>query len=66
MRQRWQAKLRAVKAELRQRLHSPLPEQGAYLRSVILGHTRYCGVPMDGPAPGALSVRPQDAFRGQF
>ena len=41
-----QAKLRAVKAELRQRLHSPLPEQGAYLRSVILGHTRYYGVPI--------------------
>jgi group II intron reverse transcriptase/maturase len=54
MRQRWQAKLRAVKAELRQRLHSPLPEQGAYLRSVILGHTRYYGVPMNGPALGAF------------
>jgi RNA-directed DNA polymerase len=54
MRQRWQAKLRAVKAELRQRLHSPVPEQGAYVRSVILGHTRYYGVPMNGPALGAF------------
>jgi hypothetical protein len=54
MRQRWQAKLRAVKAELRQRLHAPLPEQGAYLRSVILGHTLYYGVPMNGPALGAF------------
>jgi RNA-directed DNA polymerase len=54
MRRRWQAKLRAVKAELQQRLHTPLPEQGAYLRSVILGHTRYYGVPMNGPAVGAF------------
>jgi RNA-directed DNA polymerase len=50
MRQRWQAKLRALKDELRQRLHTPIPEQGAYLRSVLLGHFRYYGVPMNGPA----------------
>ncbi len=29
MRTRWQAKLKAVKAELRRRLHRPIPEQGA-------------------------------------
>ena len=50
MRQRWQAKLRALKEELRRRMHRPLPEQGAYLRSVLLGHFRYYGVPMNGPA----------------
>lgn len=50
MRQRWQAKLRALKEELRRRLHSPLEEQGTYLRSVLLGHFRYYGVPMNGPA----------------
>lgn len=50
MRQRWQAKLRALKDELRQRLHTPVAEQGAYLRSVLLGHFRYYGVPMNGPA----------------
>lgn len=54
MRRRWQAKLRAVKAELQQRLHTPLAEQGAYLRSVLLGHTRYYGVPLNGPAVGAF------------
>ena len=37
MRQRLQAKLQAVKAELRRRMHSPIPEQGAYLRSVVGG-----------------------------
>ena len=50
MRKRWQAKLREVKAELRRRLHPPVPEQGAYVRAVVLGHVRYYGVPMNGPA----------------
>jgi len=50
VRTRWQAKLRAVKTELRQRLHRPVPEQGAYLRAVVLGHNRYYGVPLNGPA----------------
>jgi RNA-directed DNA polymerase len=50
IRQRLQAKLQAVKAELRRRMHLPIPEQGAYLRSVVSGHIRYFGVPMNGPA----------------
>ena len=50
MRQRWQAKLRTLKEELRRRLHTPIEEQGAYLRSVLLGHFRYYGVPMNVPA----------------
>jgi group II intron reverse transcriptase/maturase len=50
MRQRWQAKLRGLKDELRRRMHTPIKEQGAYLRSVLLGHFRYYGVPMNGPA----------------
>jgi len=48
MRQRWQAKLKAVKAELRRRLHDPLSAVGDYLRSVVMGHVRYYGVPMNG------------------
>ena len=54
MRRRWQAKLREVNAELRRRLHEPIPEQGAYLRAVILGHTRYYGVPRNGPSLAAF------------
>ena len=50
MRQRWQAKLRALKVELRRRMHRPIREQGTYLRSVLMGHFRYYGVPMNGPA----------------
>ena len=55
MRKRMQAKLQAVKAELRRRMHMPIPEQGAYLRSVVAGHVRYYGVPSNGPrsAPSA-------------
>jgi RNA-directed DNA polymerase len=54
MRQRWQAKLQALKEELRRRWHTPIREQGAYLRSVLLGHFRYYGVPRNGPALGAF------------
>lgn len=56
MRKRWQAKLKAVKAELRQRMHLPVREQGAYVRAVVLGHVRYYGVPMNGAALGAFRM----------
>jgi hypothetical protein len=54
MRRKWQAKLGEVRTELRRRLHAPIPEQGAYLRSVLLGHVRYYGVPRNGPSPMAF------------
>ena len=47
-------KTRDVKTELRRRMHDPIPEVGEYLRAVILGHVRYYGVPMNGPAIGAF------------
>jgi hypothetical protein len=50
MRQKWQAKLKELNAELRRRLHDPIPEQGAYLRAVVAGHVRYYGVPLNGAA----------------
>jgi group II intron reverse transcriptase/maturase len=50
MRQRQQAKLRVLKEELRRRMHMPIGKQGAYLRTVLAGHFRYYGVPMNGPA----------------
>ena len=50
MKKRFRAKLSAVKAELRQRMTKPIPEQDAYLRSVLTGHMRYYGVPGNGPA----------------
>jgi RNA-directed DNA polymerase len=50
MRQRLQAKLSEVKAELRRRMHDPIPEVGKWLRSVVGGHLRYYGVPMNNQA----------------
>jgi RNA-directed DNA polymerase len=42
---RMRAKLREVKAELRQRMHLPVPDQGRWLRSVLQGHFNYYAVP---------------------
>ncbi len=44
-RNKWHAKLREVRIELRRRMHDPIPEQGLYLRAVLTGHFRYYGVP---------------------
>ena len=50
IRKRLQAKLSAVKAELRRRWHDPIPVVGQWLRSVVQGHLRYYGVPMNSRA----------------
>ena len=50
IRKRLQAKLRAVKAELKRRMHRPVPEVGTWLRAGVGGHIRYYGVPMNQPA----------------
>jgi len=54
VRKRMQAKLSEVKAELRRRLHDPIPAVGAWLRQVVMGHIRYYGVPTNGPAIAAF------------
>jgi RNA-directed DNA polymerase len=50
VRKRLRRKLQEVKAELRKRMHVPIPEQGKWLRSVVGGFTRYYGVPTNGAA----------------
>jgi group II intron reverse transcriptase/maturase len=50
MRKRLQAKLRAVTADLRCRMHEPVPVLGQWLGAVVGGHIRYYGVPMNLPA----------------
>jgi RNA-directed DNA polymerase len=50
IRKRLQAKLNAVKAELRLRMHAPIQDTGKWLRSVVSGHIRYYGVPMNSAA----------------
>ncbi len=42
---RMRAKLHDVKAELRRRMHRPVPEQGAWLRSIVQGYFNYHAVP---------------------
>ena len=42
---RMRAKLREIKIELKRRRHDPVPEQGAWLRSVVQGHLVYYAVP---------------------
>jgi group II intron reverse transcriptase/maturase len=48
--QRFRAKLAEIKGELRRRMHLPVPVQGAWLRSVLLGYYQYYGVPHNGKA----------------
>ena len=57
IRQRLRAKLQTVKVELRRRMHHPLREQGAWLRSVVAGHVRYYGVPTNRPALRAFRTQ---------
>ncbi len=45
VRKRMQAKLQEMKIGLRRRMHDPVPEVGAWLKSVVGGHIRYFGVP---------------------
>ena len=49
-RKRLRAKLHEVAATLRERLHWPVPEIGAWLGSVVRGHVRYFGVRDNGAA----------------
>ncbi len=44
-RDRMTAKLKEVKDELRRRMHSPIPEQGRWLRQVVTGYFAYHAVP---------------------
>jgi len=47
---RMAAKLREVKAELMQRRHLPIPDQGRWLASVVRGHCNYYAVPSNSDA----------------
>ena len=57
IRKRLQAKLEQVKTELRRRLHDPVPEVGRWLGSVVGGHVRYYGVPMNSPTIALFRYR---------
>ena len=49
-RKRMRVKLQGLKEELRQRMHRPVPETGAWLRRVVQGYCNYHSVPRNGAA----------------
>jgi group II intron reverse transcriptase/maturase len=51
------AKLHEVKAELRRRMHHPIPEQGRWLARVLAGHYNYYAVPDNSEALRAFRFR---------
>src|SRR5215831_952019 len=55
-RDRMTAKLKEVKAELRQRMHQPIPQQGNWLRQVVTGFFAYHAVPTNFRALAAFRV----------
>ena len=55
-RDRLRAKLQEIKAELRRRMHQPIPVQGYWLKQVVTGHFDYYAVPTNSGALPALSA----------
>ena len=49
-RDRMRAKLKEIKEELRERMHQPIPKQGAWLKQVVSGYFNYHAVPTNGRA----------------
>ncbi|CAN7677171.1 group II intron reverse transcriptase/maturase [Pararhizobium sp. LjRoot238] len=62
-RDRMRTKLREIKAELRRRMHSPIPEQGRWLKRVVTGHFAYFAVPTNGRALNAFRFYITDLWR---
>ena len=53
-RDRMRVKLKDIKAELRRRIHQPLPSQGQWLKQVVTGHFAYYAVPTNSRALSAF------------
>jgi group II intron reverse transcriptase/maturase len=53
-RDRMRAKLRALKGELKRRMHEPIPVQGRWLSQVIRGYFQYHAVPTNYPRLAAF------------
>jgi hypothetical protein len=51
---RMRARLQEIKAQLRSRMHEPIPEQGRWLRAVVTGFFAYHAVPTNSRALGAF------------
>ena len=53
-RDRMRAKLRAIKDELRRRMHDPIPQQGRWLGKVVRGYFAYHAVPTNAASLSAF------------
>src|ERR1700726_868543 len=56
-------KLKDIKADLRRRMHHPIPEQGRWLRQVVTGHFAYYAVPTNSRALSAFRHHVTDLWR---
>jgi RNA-directed DNA polymerase len=60
---RMRAKLREIKEQLRQRMHEPIPEQGRWLKQVVIGFFAYHAVPTNAKALSAFRHYVTDLWR---
>jgi RNA-directed DNA polymerase len=60
---RMRATLQEIKAQLRRRMHDPIPSQGRWLRSVVQGYFAYHAVPTNLRAIGAFRYHVTDLWR---
>jgi RNA-directed DNA polymerase len=56
-------KLKALKEELRRRMHQPIPEQGQWLRQVVTGFFAYHAVPTNSRALEAFRYHVAELWR---
>ena len=62
-RDRMRAKLKDIKAELRRRMHQPIPRQGRWLKQIVTGHFAYYAVPTNSRALSAFRHYVTDLWR---
>ena len=62
-RDRMRARLRAIKEELRRRMHEPIPLQGKWLRQVVRGYFAYHAVPTNSKAMNTFRHYVTDLWR---
>jgi RNA-directed DNA polymerase len=62
-RDRMRARLRAIKEELRRRMHEPIPEQGRWLGQVVRGYFAYHAVPTNTKSLCAFRHHVTDLWR---
>jgi RNA-directed DNA polymerase len=62
-RDRMRAKLKAIKQELRQRVHQPIPVQGKWLTQVVRGYFNYFAVPTNKEALSAFRYHVTNLWR---